>query len=98
MVDREDFKALFVAEPSVLAEFSIRFLGHEVSLNDILHHPLARESFLRHCEKEFATENVEFWKAVEDFEALQVRNLLPPNTSFIRLFRNEGNVNQSSEH
>ena len=41
-----------------------------MGLEHILNHDLARESFLGYCSQEFASENVEFWKAVEDFERL----------------------------
>lgn len=72
-VSKEDFRALFTNEPSVLAEFSIRFLGTKVGLEHVLNHDLARESFLSFCSQEFASENVEFWKAVEDYERLGQR-------------------------
>ena len=57
----------------MLAEFSIRHLGVKVGLEHVLNHDSARESFLSFCSQEFASENVEFWKAVEDFERLGKR-------------------------
>lgn len=70
-----DFKALFVGEPAVLAEISLRVLGSRATLEDVLRHHLGREFFSAHVKSEFATENIEFWAAVENLEALQKRRV-----------------------
>ncbi|GBG30181.1 cAMP-dependent protein kinase regulatory subunit [Hondaea fermentalgiana] len=72
---QEDFRALFVGEPAVLAEISLRVLGTRATLEDVLRHHLGREAFQKHIAKEFATENVDFWAAVEKLENISRRRV-----------------------
>mmetsp|Transcript_10307 Transcript_10307/g.20256 ORF Transcript_10307/g.20256 Transcript_10307/m.20256 type:complete len:569 (-) Transcript_10307:358-2064(-) len=72
---QEDFRALFVGEPAVLAEISLRVLGSRATLEDVLRHHLGREAFQKHIAKEFATENVDFWAAVEKLENISRRRV-----------------------
>eukprot|EP00510_Aplanochytrium_minuta_P009468 CAMPEP_0184055810 /NCGR_PEP_ID=MMETSP0956-20121227/7391_1 /TAXON_ID=627963 /ORGANISM="Aplanochytrium sp, Strain PBS07" /LENGTH=566 /DNA_ID=CAMNT_0026349691 /DNA_START=70 /DNA_END=1771 /DNA_ORIENTATION=- len=67
------FQSIVVDEPALAAEISIRLLGDQVPLSDILDHPTAREAFLKHCEKEYAEENVDFWLAVRELEDIKNR-------------------------
>jgi len=68
---RKDFKALFLTEPGVLAEIEMRLLGNKSELRHILSHPKSKEVFVKHCEKEYASENVEFWLSVKKFRSLE---------------------------
>mmetsp|Transcript_17663 Transcript_17663/g.32526 ORF Transcript_17663/g.32526 Transcript_17663/m.32526 type:complete len:570 (+) Transcript_17663:415-2124(+) len=72
---QDDFRQLFVGEPSVLAEISLRVLGTRATFEDVLRHPLSREYFSMHVEKEFAKENIEFWNAVENLESISRRRV-----------------------
>jgi len=72
---QQDFKSLFIGEPTVLAEISLRVLGTRSTLEDVLRHHLGREYFSRYIEKEFAKENVDFWAAVERLESIARRRV-----------------------
>lgn len=67
-VSEDDFSRVFVDEPSVYAELRLRVLGPQSNLRDILYQRISREAFMRHCEKEVAQENVQFFFAVEELE------------------------------
>ena len=72
---QEDFKQLFVGEPTVLAEISLRVLGTRCTLEDVLRHHQGQEYFSKHVAKEFAKENIEFWVAVEKLESILRRRV-----------------------
>ncbi|GBG27206.1 cAMP-dependent protein kinase regulatory subunit [Hondaea fermentalgiana] len=68
-VNEDDFSRVFLDEPTVYAELRLRVLGAECNLRDILYQQDCRQAFMRHCEKEVAQENVQFYFAVEELEA-----------------------------
>lgn len=70
VIQQESFKQLFVDEPTIFAEIQLRVLGANAKLSTILRYPKALDSFLRHCQAEFAQENVDFWEAVTRLEDL----------------------------
>jgi len=72
---QDDFRSLFIGEPGVLAEVSLRVLGSRATLEDILRHHLGREAFIKHVSKEFASENVSFWLACEELEGIAKRRV-----------------------
>mmetsp|Transcript_13801 Transcript_13801/g.24515 ORF Transcript_13801/g.24515 Transcript_13801/m.24515 type:complete len:571 (-) Transcript_13801:1819-3531(-) len=72
---QEDFRALFVGEPAVLAEISLRVLGKKATLEDVLKHHLGKEYFSKFIAKEFAQENIDFWVAVEQLESIARRRV-----------------------
>ncbi|GBG30964.1 Regulator of G-protein signaling 14 [Hondaea fermentalgiana] len=70
---REEFRNLLAGEPAVLAEISLRVLGRDVSLEDVLNVKMARQFLTSYAAKEFATENLEFWLAIERFKSIDTR-------------------------
>lgn len=72
---KADFELLFASVPAVLAEISMRVLGKESEMRHVILHPLGRSFFLKHIEKEFAQENLDFWRDVDDLERLNKRTL-----------------------
>eukprot|EP00511_Aplanochytrium_stocchinoi_P012579 CAMPEP_0204877114 /NCGR_PEP_ID=MMETSP1348-20121228/48015_1 /ASSEMBLY_ACC=CAM_ASM_000700 /TAXON_ID=215587 /ORGANISM="Aplanochytrium stocchinoi, Strain GSBS06" /LENGTH=327 /DNA_ID=CAMNT_0052033951 /DNA_START=20 /DNA_END=1003 /DNA_ORIENTATION=+ len=69
------FQSIVVDEPAIAAEISIRLLGTGSRLSDILNHPLAREAFIKHCEKEYAQENIDFWLDARILEGIEKRTI-----------------------
>jgi len=61
---RENFNTLFLTESGVLAEIEIKIQRTKTELKHMLNHPVGRDAFKEHCEKEYAKENFEFWTAV----------------------------------
>jgi hypothetical protein len=66
----DTFEALFVGERAILAEIELKVLGAAVSLEKVLMYPKARLLFEKHCIKEFAKENIDFWLGATAVEAL----------------------------
>eukprot|EP00515_Schizochytrium_aggregatum_P006417 CAMPEP_0202075206 /NCGR_PEP_ID=MMETSP0964-20121228/4071_1 /ASSEMBLY_ACC=CAM_ASM_000500 /TAXON_ID=4773 /ORGANISM="Schizochytrium aggregatum, Strain ATCC28209" /LENGTH=566 /DNA_ID=CAMNT_0048642389 /DNA_START=47 /DNA_END=1747 /DNA_ORIENTATION=- len=72
---QDDFRQVFLGEPGVLAEISLRVLGTRAPLEDVLKHETARIAFKKHVEKEFAEENIDFWLEVEELESVDRRKV-----------------------
>lgn len=68
---KKDFDKLLSDEPALFAEICINVLGKKTPLSQLLRHPVTKESFAGHCHKEFSAENINFWLAVKDLEALE---------------------------
>lgn len=74
-IANNDFKELFIDSPAVLAEFSLRIYGEDISFLEFIKHPKARASFLKHCEAEYAGENLDYLAAVESLENINKRRM-----------------------
>lgn len=53
-----------------LCEIRIRLMGTEVTLNHVIDHPRGADLFLQYLEKEHAAENLQFYCAVDKFDAM----------------------------
>jgi len=67
-ISQKTFKMVFSQDQRLVAEIKIRMGGGDVELASILRHEEGYRLFLAFASKEFATENVLFWKAVESFQ------------------------------
>mmetsp|Transcript_17361 Transcript_17361/g.20078 ORF Transcript_17361/g.20078 Transcript_17361/m.20078 type:complete len:364 (+) Transcript_17361:448-1539(+) len=74
-ISNTDFKELFLEEPTVLAEFTLRAYGEDVPFVEFIKHPKARASFLEYCETEYAGENLDYLSAVENLENINKRRM-----------------------
>eukprot|EP00924_Labyrinthula_sp_SR-Ha-C_P000807 maker-scaffold_7-snap-gene-4.9-mRNA-1 protein AED:0.00 eAED:0.00 QI:236/1/1/1/1/1/2/124/418 len=68
VVQKNDFRALFADERSVLSEFAIKVFGSKIDFSTFRRHPAGRESFTEFCREEFSAENIEFLTQVENLE------------------------------
>jgi len=70
-VDKEGFFHVMNGEIGVLAEFNLRYHGVDASLEDIIHHSIGRSYLAKYTAKEFAKENIDFWREVDSLEAIE---------------------------
>ncbi|CAK9058219.1 Regulator of G-protein signaling 1 (RGS1) [Durusdinium trenchii] len=70
---RADFLRVFTGEQLVLAEISLRVLGAQARLQDVLNVKIGRGYFSDFIRKEFAVENIDFWLAVQELEKIDAK-------------------------
>ncbi len=61
----DDLERFCELEPQVKAEFELKLYGSVCKIESILNHRLSRVLFGQHLKKELASENLNFWMAVE---------------------------------
>lgn len=80
-VSKENFTAIFSHEPHALAEIEIKVLGEQAQLYSILNHEAASGFFRQQLEREFADENIAFWRDADHF--YKVHSLLESSRAFL---------------
>lgn len=87
-----------------LCEIRIRLMGTDVTLNHVIDHPRGAELFLHYLEKEHAAENLQFYCAVDKFDAmcqelkkqyLQVMKVREENIVAVEAARQVGTLDRS---
>jgi CRP-like cAMP-binding protein len=76
-ITRQRFEKFFETNPEAFADFQIKLAKYKISLSQLLAHPRGLDYFVRHCKSEYSVENIMFWKAVSDLEALSVKHEIP---------------------
>ena len=67
-IPKNSFLSIFSHDTRLIAEIKLRVNGGEVELASVLRHPEGYPTFLAFVTKEFAAENVLFWKAAEEYQ------------------------------
>ena len=67
-IPKNSFMSIFSHDTRLIAEIRLRVSGGDVELASILRHPEGYHTFLAFVTKEFAAENVLFWKAAEEYQ------------------------------
>ena len=66
-ITKENFTLFFHEAPEAISDFEIKLARYDVQLRSVLYHPLGLQWFRRHCEREYASENVEFWLKCREY-------------------------------
>ena len=66
-ITKENFTLFFHEAPEAISDFEIKLARYDVQLRSVLYHPLGLQWFRRHCEREYAGENVDFWLKCREF-------------------------------
>ena len=66
-ITKENFTLFFHEAPEAISDFEIKLARYDVQLRSVLYHPLGLQWFRRHCEREYASENVEFWLRCREY-------------------------------
>jgi CRP-like cAMP-binding protein len=66
-ITKQNFEKFFQKAPEALADFEVRLARYDVGLRAVIYHPLGVDFFSRFLEKEFAAENIHFWREARDF-------------------------------
>ena len=66
-ITKENFTLFFHEAPEAISDFEIKLARYDVQLRSVLYHPLGLQWFRRHCEREYAGENVEFWLKCREY-------------------------------
>ena len=74
-ITKENFQIFFHEAPEAISDFEIKLARYDVALRSVLYHPLGLLYFKRHCEREYAGENVDFWLRCRDFRHLTMEGL-----------------------
>ena len=69
-IDKESFSTLFGSNSNIHAEFELRVLKDGASLKHVLAHECGVTSFREFLEAEHAGENIDFWVAVGEYQAI----------------------------
>ena len=69
-IDKESFSTLFGRNSNIHAEFELRVLKDGASLKHVLAHECGVTSFREFLEAEHAGENIDFWVAVGEYQAI----------------------------
>jgi len=75
LISKQTFRGIFDENKAKLAELKIKALGEDVDLEHFLCHPKGYQLFLDFLEKEHASENIQFWYAVDRFDEMHHRLL-----------------------
>jgi len=66
-ITKENFTLFFHEAPEAISDFEIKLARYDVQLRSVLYHPLGLQWFRRHCEREYAGENVDFWLRCREY-------------------------------
>jgi CRP-like cAMP-binding protein/Ca2+-binding EF-hand superfamily protein len=69
-ITKENFQLFFNEAPEAIAEFEVKLARYDCQLRSVLYHQIGLDYFVQHLKREFALENIEFWKACRDFRLL----------------------------
>jgi len=69
-ITKENFDKFFEEVPEAVADFQVKLARYDAELKHFIHHPLGMEFFSRHCQDEYSSENIEFFKDSQKFKDL----------------------------
>lgn len=67
-ISREDFYECFEDMPELVSEFILRIKGKNADLQSILQHQVSRQLYCDFLDKEFGSENIQFYDAVTEYK------------------------------
>lgn len=67
---QEKFSSFFKKHPESFADFEIKLARKDASLAAVINHKLGLEYFAKHLQSEYSSENINFYKAVCEYEQL----------------------------
>eukprot|EP00475_Leptophrys_vorax_P041362 TRINITY_DN7794_c0_g1_i1.p1 TRINITY_DN7794_c0_g1~~TRINITY_DN7794_c0_g1_i1.p1 ORF type:complete len:633 (+),score=161.90 TRINITY_DN7794_c0_g1_i1:131-2029(+) len=73
-MSKENCDIFFNQVPEALEKFKERLMKYHMDVETVLKNPQGLNYFFLHCQKEFNTENVNFWAAIQQFEILAKQN------------------------
>jgi CRP-like cAMP-binding protein len=68
-MSKSNCEIFFKQVPEALQKFKERLLLYNMDVETVLKHPQGLNYFYLHCQKEFNTENINFWSAIQQFES-----------------------------
>jgi CRP-like cAMP-binding protein len=77
-ISQENFQTFFAAAPEAIADFEVKLARYDVRLRSVLYHPIGLQFFQEHLQREYALENIEFWKELRDFRHLSLADVPTP--------------------
>ena len=74
-ITKENFSIFFHEAPEAISDFEVKLARYDVQIRSVLYHPIGLTFFRRHCQREYAGENVDFWLCCRDYRHLSIDSM-----------------------